>query len=169
MDLKLPIIYDIQHLYEKEYKIGLYGLELLKKQMMQYLPKEEASYIALHLINAEEQTKNKTLDDEKVLEDITAIVESEFEMKINRENFNYSRFASHVFYLLKRGKTNHLVDTDNKDIYEKIKTDYYKSFECSERIAIYLEDQLKILLNEEEKLYLMLHINRLCTREDCDQ
>ncbi|MEF2609168.1 MAG: PRD domain-containing protein [Faecalicoccus sp.] len=46
---------------------------------------------------------------------------------------------------------------------------YKKSYECSEKIAIYLRDKLKILLNEEEKLYLMLHINRLCTREDCDQ
>ncbi len=169
MDIKLPFIYDIQHLYEKEYSVGIYGLNLLIKEKKQYLPKEEASYIALHLINAEEQEKNKTLDDEKVLEDITAMIESEYEFKINRDNFNYSRFASHMYYLLKRGKTNHLVATDNKDLYQKIKTDYKKSYECSEKIAIYLENELKILLNEEEKLYLMLHINRLCTREDCDQ
>lgn len=169
MDIKLPFIYDVQHLYEREYKIGLYGLDLLKKEMRQYLPKEEASYIAMHLINAEEQEKNKTLDDEKILEDITSLIESEYGIRINRDNFNYSRFASHIFYLLKRGKTNHLVATDNRDLYQKIKTDYKKSYECSEKIAIYLQDKLKILLNEEEKLYLMLHINRLCTREDCDQ
>lgn len=169
MDIKLPFVYDIQHLYEKEYRIGLYGLNLLKKEMKQYLPTEEASYIAMHLINAEEQSKNKTLDDEKVLEDIAMMIESEYDMKINRDSFNYSRFASHIFYLLKRGKTNHLVATDNKELFQKIKKDYKKSYECSEKIAIYLRDKLKILLNEEEKLYLMLHINRLCTREDCDQ
>ena len=169
MYIKLPFVYDIQHLYEKEYRVGLYGLNLLKKEMKQYLPMEEASYIAMHLINAEEQSKNKTLDDERVLEDIAMMIESEYDMKINRDSFNYSRFASHIFYLLQRGKTNHLIATDNKELFQKIKKNYKKSYECSEKIAIYLQDKLKILLNEEEKLYLMLHINRLCTREDCDQ
>ena len=103
-------------------------LNLLKKEMKQYLPMEEASYIAMHLINAEEQSKNKTLDDERVLEDIAMMIESEYDMKINRDSFNYSRFASHIFYLLQRGKTNHLIATDNKELFQKIKKNYVPAY-----------------------------------------
>ena len=36
---------------------------------------------------------------------------------------------------------------------------------CVEKISKYLNDEYSINLNDEEKLYLMLHINRLCSRE----
>ena len=169
MNIKLPIVYDVQHLYEKEYKLGLYGIELVKKELSEYLPKEEASYIALHLINAEEQIRNKTLDEDKFVEEITEIIESEYDIRINKENFNYSRFASHMYYLFKRSKDKIKVSSDNEALYEKLKKDYQKTNECTEKVADYLKEKLKTELSDEEKLYLMLHINRLCTREDCDQ
>lgn len=170
MNLKLPIMYDIQHLFEKEVEIGNYGLKLIQEQLNIHLPKEEAAYIALHIINAEEQTKNKKIkEDEKTIYDITKIIETEFNLEINKDNFNYSRFVSHMYYLLKRGKTKHLLFSDNNAIYEKLKTDYQKTHDCVNIICQYLSDALHMDLTDEEKLYLMLHVNRLCTREDCNQ
>ncbi|MBR0230192.1 MAG: PRD domain-containing protein, partial [Erysipelotrichaceae bacterium] len=50
--ITMPIIYDVQYLYEKEYKIGEYAISLIRDELKEYLPKEEAGYIALHFINA---------------------------------------------------------------------------------------------------------------------
>ncbi len=47
--LQLPIVHDIQFLLKDEYRIGQYGLELIKKELGVYLPKDEAAYIALHI------------------------------------------------------------------------------------------------------------------------
>ena len=69
-------------------------------------------------------------------------------------------------YLLKRGKTNHLVYSNNSMIYEQIKREYPKTYICTEFIKDYLVKNNNLILTEEEMLYLMLHINRLCTRED---
>lgn len=170
MDVKLPIVYDIQHFFEKEMCIGEYGLKLIRKKLNINLPKEEATYIALHIINAEEKRKNTNLDeDNKIIENITKIIEEEYGLKINKESFNYSRFVTHMHYLLKRSKNNQLIDTVNKDVYEKLKEDYQKTYQCVRKVTIYLNSELKIKLSSEEKLYLILHINRLCSREDCNQ
>lgn len=170
MNIKLPIVYDIQHLFENEMNIGEYGLKLIHKELNIYLPKEEAAYIALHIINAEEQDRNKKVNqDEEIIDKITDIIEREYDIKINKDNFNYSRFVSHMHYLLKRGKTKHLIYSDNNTIYDKLKNDYQKTYDCVKKVSEYLNRILKIELTDEEKLYLMLHINRLCTREDCNQ
>ena len=170
MNIKLPIVYDIRHLFEKEINVGEYGLELIRKQLNIYLPDEEAAYIALHIINAEEQDKSKIVDkDDEVIEEITSIIEKEYKLEIDKDNFNYSRFVSHMHYLLKRGKTKHLIYSDNSTIYRKLKEDYHKTYDCVKIVSEYLNERLMIKLTDEEKLYLMLHINRLCTREDCNQ
>ncbi len=169
MNIKLPLVYDVKHLYEKEYELGLYGLKLIKEKLRQFLPKEEASYIALHLLNAEEHIKEKTLEDEEVIDQIVRITEKEFGIQIDKEGFSYSRFVSHMYYLLKRGKENDLIKTENTEIYNKIRTDYQQTYLCVEKISAYFVSKLNTKLTDEEKLYLMLHINRLCTREDCDQ
>ena len=63
MNVQLPIVYDIQHLFEKEMAIGAYGLRLIQKELHIALPKEEAAYIALHIINAEMQDNHRAYPD----------------------------------------------------------------------------------------------------------
>ena len=170
LSITLPIVRDIEFLFEEEMKVGEYGLKLIRERLNQNLPKEEAAYIALHIINAEEQNKNKQgIDSDAVINEITGIIENEYEIRINRENFNYSRFVSHMHYLFKRGQSKHLVQSGNDRLYRTTKEDYPKTYQCSEKVSDYLKKKMNLDLTDEEKLYLMLHINRLCTREDCYQ
>ena len=169
LNLNLPILYDVKHLFEKEMDVGMYGLKLIRERRKQFLPNDEAAYIALHLINAEEKEKNIESANDKAVEDITRIVEDNYGIKVDRDDFNYSRFVSHIHYLLKRGKNKALVESSNDQLFQTMKRDYEKTYRCSENVGKYLKDNLAIELNDEEKLYLMLHINRLCTREDCNQ
>lgn len=170
MDIRLPIIYDIQYLYKKEMDIGKYCLKLIKNKLKAYLPDDEAAYIALHIVNAEEKEKNeKVIESEKVIDDITDIIENDFNLKIDKNGFNYSRFVSHMQYLLRRGKNKELVKSNNQKIYENLKISYPETFECSQRISKYLYSILNFELTDEECIYLILHINRLCVREDCYQ
>lgn len=169
MNLKLPIIHDIQYLFEAEMDIGNKALELIRQNMKLYLPDEEAAYIALHIINAEEKSKNKPTRvlDEEVIAKITDMIEDYFDMTIDKKGFNYSRFVSHMHYLLKRGKENTLVESDNHKLYESLVDTFPQTKECTERIVRYLKEKIHCEWTEEESMYLMLHINRLCAREDC--
>ena len=168
MNIKLPILYDVEHLFEKEMEAGLFGINLIKRRLKVLLPKDEAAYIALHILNAEEKKKNVDAENELIVEEVTGIVEKCYQIKLDRNDFNYSRFVSHLHYLLKRGRDKKLVETINYQLFETIRENYQQTYECVEKISSYLLSR-KIELNPEEKLYLMLHINRLCTREDCNQ
>ncbi len=169
MNIQLSIIYDIEYLFEKEYAIGLYSLKLIEKYVGVKLPRYEAAYVALHIINAEEKSNTTVkITDDKVIEHITKIMEQEFNRKINLKSFNYSRFVSHIQYLIKRSATKHIITSDNDSLFITMKESYPKTYECALKISDYLEKTINTALTDEEVLYLMLHINRLCTREDYD-
>ena len=167
--IKLPIAYDIEHLFSEEYEIGKRALELIKTKCKICLPAEEAAYIALHLINSESREKNQQTLDNEIVEGVTAIVEEKFQIKIDRDSINYSRFATHMHYLLKRGKSSRLIKSDNQRLFHTMKEEYPEVYSCSELISEYLNRNRRMNLTDEERLYLILHINRLCSYEDRNQ
>lgn len=165
-----PLQYDIQHLYEWEYKIGLEALKIIRNELKIRLPKGEASNIAMHFINAEtvSTSSNHGYVDNVIL-DITEIVGQETGIFIDKSTYDYSRFVTHVQYLLKRAKNEKLISTKNQKMFEAIKNQYPETYRCVLQIRDYFSEELDMKLNEEELLYLILHVNRLCVREDCYQ
>ena len=104
INLKLPFAYDINHLYEAEMSVGEWAVKQIRKDLNINLPENEAVSIALHFINAEniETGTHFVTDESNLILNITEIVEKEFDLHINKLEFNYSRFVSHLKYLLKR-------------------------------------------------------------------
>lgn len=171
LDLKMPFVYDIQHLYEKEMQIGELAVELINKEMDLRLSKDEAVSIALHFINAENMQRNANdeQDEKKIINDITELIEKDFEMSVDRESFNYSRFVTHLQYLMKRKETNTSITSTNQKLFDSMKKEFADTYRCVIHIQGYLKNQLNWNPSNEELLYLMLHINRLCSREDCNR
>lgn len=168
MNIKLPIANDIEYLYEKEYEVGKYALKLIRKNLRIALPKSEAAYIAMHLLNSEEKQRNKErMINDKVIRKATEIIEDIFSLQIDRDGFNYSRFVSHMHYLFKRGKKQDLIHSANGKMYQELVREYPKTEKCAQKISGMIHEMMDISLTDEEKLYLILHINRLCNREDC--
>ena len=166
MDLKLPLLYEVQHLYPSEMRIGLYALDIIYKELNITLPKEEAASITLHLEDYGSRSFDTSQGDEKEkIEQITAFVEKELNVKIDKAGFNYSRFVTHMHYLLERVNTDTHSSTDNKKMFQLLKSEYPKTYKCAEEI----KKILQVDYNDEELLYLIIHINRLCAREDCYQ
>lgn len=171
MSLKMPFSHDIQHLYEEEMLVGEIAVKIINQEMNIHLAKDEAISIALHFINAETmqmQEENK-IDEGKIIEDITNLIETDFALMIDREGFNYSRFVTHLQYLLKRKESDTRITSENQKMYEAMKKDFIKTYECVEHVKDYLMASLSWNPGDEEMMYLMLHINRLCAREDCNR
>lgn len=169
MVITMPIYYDIKALYEKEYEIGEYAIHLIKQRFQVMLSKDEITGIALHLINAAAMSKNKEKEpsNEIVINDIKQMIEEFFKIVISEDDYNYSRFVSHLQYLLKRGEQGKSITSDNFKLYTSIKEKFPDVYICATSISEYLHTIYGFTFNEEELLYLMLHINRLCIREDC--
>lgn len=150
--------------------VGEKGVAYINKVKDVRLSNDEAVSIAMHFINAENwQKSDDALDHEAVIATITDMIEQDFAFEINKDSFNYSRFVSHMHYLLKRKDGNEAIVSENKRLFENMKDEYPKSYECSQHVLQYCEEVLKWHPSEEEQLYLMLHMNRLCAREDCNR
>lgn len=161
--------YEIQHLYEVEYEIGLSALKIIQQELNIRFPKIEASNISLHLINAK-AIAQKTMNGnqfEDVLEDVVEIIGEHFQIYIDKSTVNYSRFVSHFQYLMKRQQKGKLMASENFKLFESVAGEYPITFDCVNKIKDYLKTEFNFSLDEEELLYLILHVNRLCVREDC--
>ena len=168
IDISLPIFKDVEHLYENEYAVGLFGLHTINKMLSESSPEVEAGMIALHIINAEISVgRNEEKRNEDMIQDIIKIIEQYLKINIDKNGFNYSRFVSHMNYLFKRGKKGKYIFSKNSEMYDTLIKCYPKTNRIVEKITIYLEDAMKCVLTDDEKIYLILHVNRLCTREDC--
>lgn len=169
--MKMPFSYDIQYLYETEMELGKRAVKAINRKLNIHLPEEEALSIALHFINAQSMQQNlkNEIDEEQIILDLTGIIEKEYEIHIDRNGFNYSRFVSHLQYLLKRNEQNAQISSENQRLFEMIREEFPKTYQCATLFKNYLTTSLDWTPSEEELLYLMLHINRLCAREDCYQ
>lgn len=167
VDVELPMNLDIQFHYQTEVEIGRQAVRYINEQEQVTLPGEEAVAIAMHFINAEKNTHKASNDNRRIIEDVTGIIETKFKITIDKEGFNYSRFVSHMQYLLKRQKDDQMIVSDNASLYETIKTEYPDIYLCATDINQYLSDNYGWNLTDEEEMYLMLHLNRLCSREAC--
>lgn len=163
-ELFASLSFDVKNLYAKEYSIGKRALTLMKKRTGISLPESEAISIALHLINAEDQTSDMhmTLLTTKVINDVIQIIEAELHITFDKDSFNYSRFIAHLRNLIQRQVRQQPSFSDNDTLYATVKAKYPEVARCAEKISDYFEEEYSWKFSDEEKVYLVMHINRVC-------
>lgn len=168
--VQMPLICEIEQSFPKEAKIGKYAVRQMERRFAVQLNENEASGIAISFANARNSAEKKADTSiqkwfHEALEDTISIVEDTVGILIERESFNFARYSSHLMYLLKRIDSNQTLDTDNGIMYQSIREEFPEIAECIDKIEAYFEKRFDIQLSKEEKMYLMLHINRICVRE----
>ena len=163
-----PISYDISHLYPKEYHEGKKALEMLSDRADVDLPESEAVSIAMHIINGEVGTSglNELLKTGQIIDGVTRIVEDFFQIQIDKNSYEYSRFMMHLRYLIIK-----LQNQDDQEveghtlILRTLAKENPEAYMCAGKITDYFRKTWGLKCNEEEKLYLMLHIARTVNME----
>ena len=166
----MPSIYEMEQNYPVEVEIGRQIVKAMEQEFHVKLPKGEVQGVAMHFINASLGSPSSgqlTAEEEyeTILERMTQIVEYALQVTIRRDTFNYARFATHVQYLLKRVQAESSIDSDNLQVYASIRDEYKDVSACVDQIHEYLQHNWSIDLSEEEKLYLIMHINRVISQE----
>lgn len=162
----MTLSYDVRQLYPLEYKIARFIVKRVQRDLGVELPQEEIASIAMNLVNTRAGSAVGTTSDraqtfENLLNEITEIVERDFRTIIDRDAFAYARFATHIQYLFRRVQLNESVESENLQMYEKSREEFPDLARCVDHIGACFERELNIALTDEEKLYLMLHVNRI--------
>lgn len=164
--LSNPMSHEIPHMYEKEYKMGMWAVDMIRKKTEVKLPRSEAATIALHFVNASQDVKNPERNEiDRFVEDITDIIESELNMIIDREEYNYSRFVTHLKYLLKRTNTLNKTSVENAKMFDKVYANNLRLQSTLNKLKIYITAALKVEPSKDELLYLLIHLNRMIASE----
>jgi beta-glucoside operon transcriptional antiterminator len=117
----------------------------------------------MHLINAEAESSDlhSVMMILKIIDEIDKIVEQCLKITLDKESFYYSRFTMHLRYLVQRLANDKQSETGGAGMLHTLRQEYPDIYYCALQISDYLHGTWGWLCNEEEVLYLMLHISRV--------
>ncbi|MBR4422038.1 MAG: PRD domain-containing protein [Erysipelotrichaceae bacterium] len=156
---------EIKFNYDAEYQVGDWAWRCINKEFDVNLPKDERSIIAMHIVESEESSHHSQRETsfEQIADHVMKIISEDLNIEIDRNEFNAYRFETHLKYLYQRIDDQPL-NSENVEMFEVVKEKYPQVYMCTEDVSEYLKMQTGMEINEEEMLYLMLHINRLMDR-----
>ena len=165
--LATPLHYDVQHLYPRDYELGLQALETVRLRTGTALPRAEAVNIALHIVNAELEGSDlsSTLAAVEVLDEVTVLVERELGIALERESYNYARFAMHIQFLVRRLSSGKVMEQGSGKMLSELSAEYPATYRCAQAVAKEIEQRHGWHCSSDEVLYLMLHIFRVQNRQ----
>ncbi|MBP2097233.1 PRD domain-containing protein [Enterococcus rivorum] len=159
-----PLQWEIPHLYFSEYEVGKEALTIITNELQIQLPMMEASFIALHFVNAQVdgQTMGETIQITQLTKNIVKIIQSLFGITLDKTTLNYSRFTTHLRYFIARQESaDQLEVAMDTSLKEVIQERYMKSYACGLLIKEMLKREFHWIITEDELVYLVVHIERL--------
>ena len=166
--LKNALLFDIKKFYPNEFKVALKALDMIAYETDIKMSEDEAGFIAMHFVNASQsgEAMSQTIAITKMVEDILQIVEYHYHLALDENSINYIRFVSHIRFFARRLFSNEIYNDDQDDLFEQIRNKYPTSYQCSLKVKKYILLNYNIDLGNDEMVYFMLHINRVCTRQN---
>lgn len=163
IDVVNVMLWDIKRFYRDEFSVGMHALQLIEEEFHVRLKEDEAGFIALHIVNSQLDLKKKSVKEVTVLmQEIEKITRVHFAIDIDMDSIYYYRFITHLKFFAERlfsGK----IDTrqEGDGLLEVIMQKYADAYACVMKIKQFIQMKYDYQLNEEEVLYLSIHIARI--------
>ena len=160
ISLKNVLLLDIQQLYRKEYEYGLKMVEAANRKFEIQLPADEAGFIALHFVNAEEgQQNNDNYQIAMIVNQVQEIVKTYFsDITFNESSLYYQRFLTHLKYFAQRYLHKELQYDEDENLFQIIQEQCREAYGCVKLIYLMMEEKYQYALSKEEMMYLAIHI-----------
>lgn len=149
--VELPYSYELEYEYPMFNKFAIQLVKAINKKYNVQLGKGEVTSITVHLINAiNDAVKTDDFDislSESITIDLTKIIESFFNMEIDKKGFNYFRFKNHIkYFVLKKNKEENTQER-NKEFFQLMQKEYPKIADSMKEIIEYFKNIHNVMLN----------------------
>lgn len=157
-----PLEWDIKLIYPNEYRYALRCVTMINETLDLDIPEQEASFIALHLINASanEKDMDETVMTTRIIQNILNIVRRYYKKDFDENNFDVSRFIVHIRYFVRRQINGDAINADTS-IAKVVAQRYPEDYKCAVMITDFLTKEYGWEVSTSEELYLTLHLNRI--------
>lgn len=160
--IKNELLNEIRRVHRTEFKVSLWAVEYINEKLDVELPEDEAGFIALHFVNAGyRETTTKSVESTKIIKDVLNIIKYYFKIEFDEDDLNYDRLLTHLKYFAKRViNDNNNISTDS-DFAKMIFSTYPEAYGCSVKISEYIYENNNYIVNDDELVYLTMHIQRV--------
>lgn len=167
LNFKNALLWEIKRFYNHEFLIGKEALTIIKKRLDIMLSEDEAASIALHIVNAQLNSRdmNDTLDITKMIQNILNIVKFHFNIELDEYSLHYERFITHLKFFAQRILSGKVVKSDDANFCEMIKEQYKDSYLCAEKVKKYILKEFNHEISDEEMMYLTVNIKRIVKKD----
>ncbi|MDN8587706.1 PRD domain-containing protein [Paenibacillus sp. 11B] len=166
MTIQNRMLWEVKKFYPQEFSIGMHGLSLIHNQIGLSLPEEEAANIAFHLVNAQQNddNMNQVMLMTNTVKDVLNIIKIHYQVELDTHSINYSRFLTHLQFFIQRLFEHKTLNTQDHELFDQIASKYPQEEECVLLIKEYIEARFEHTISSEEMMYLIIHINRVMSR-----
>lgn len=166
MHIEYPLAIEVEQLYPREAAFGRRAVELTNERLGVRLPPEEATPIALHLVNAQFSGTDlsRTYRMTEIFAQIFDVISSYYGRPVDQTQLSVARFVTHLRYLFVRaeqGRRPAVADPTLPAIHDAVRTGYPEAYACADKVMLLLNMHLDTTLGEDEHTYLTIHIARL--------
>ena len=160
--IKNDLLNEIRRVHKKEFKISLWAVDYINKNLDVELPEDEAGFIALHFVNAGyKETTMKSVESTKIIKDILNIIKYHFTIELDEDDLNYDRLLTHLKYFAKRIVNNNQHESTDDSFVKMVSNTYKEAYGCAEKIGEYILNNNEYKVNDDELVYLTMHIQRV--------
>ena len=161
--------WEVRNLFPEEYTVAIDAITVIKKATAQKLSASESILMTYHFVNAtsDDAKLQETIQITQLITEIIKIVSYEYQLELDQQSFNYSRFVSHLRTLLVRLLKDKHQEGEKLDpaLLQLMQVKYTRAYETAKRIAILLNAKMGWQLEADELVYLTLHIFRVTSRQ----
>lgn len=164
LPVRNALLWEIKRFYNHEYLIGKEALNIISNRLDISLPEDEAGFIALHIVNAELDLSQVSQVSEmtKVIQTIINIVKYHYKTDLDEYTLNYERFITHLKFFVQRLFSGIELDKDKDEGFLfMLKEKYQEEYLCALKIREYIGKEFGRDLQEDEMIYLTIHIRRI--------
>ncbi|MFC6182622.1 PRD domain-containing protein [Lactiplantibacillus daowaiensis] len=161
--------WEVRQLFPKEFEAARQAILTLDAALGIDLPDDEATYLTYHFVNVKNEQENlqDTIAISQLTVSVIKIVQLQYQMTLDAESFNYSRFVSHLRYFFIRKIKG---DTDvsqalDPSLLMLMRSKYPRESAVVNIITNYLHKARGWEMADNDKVYLILHVWRVTHRE----
>lgn len=168
IEFENPLAGSILCYYPTEYQLGQRCLDLVQRTLGVALHPDEASFIALHIVNAQLNTKmSEMYDITRLIEGVIGVVEEFYGegSGFDRESLAFHRFVVHLRYFAQRLFQGKLMEDSpaqgDAAFRALIVQSCPRHYECAQKVGEYVRTAWGKELSQEELIYLTIHLKRV--------
>ena len=165
-----PLLDSIEAAYPEALKMGEYAVEKMNEKLSLSMARDEAGFIAMHVINAQLDTKmDEGYDITKLINGCIETAEFALQMKFDQNSESYKSFVDYLKYLsLQLLRRKALPEgLDQAKAFVKMMKKYCKArYLCAGKIQEYILKTFQIDISEDVVLTLTIYLKRLSSNNN---